>query len=126
MEKLQFVSSLLVVDCHTKASGLWQDYVSASSTNFDVGFLLFIQCVGVAQLVSGFLLEEIIPYVAVHFECLWVGGEVESLLCHHSGSETLTVFYTSLSIFYRHVPFICGSPLFKLQLAKAWSTDTFS
>ena len=65
MEKLQFVSSLLVVDCHTKASGLWQDYVSASSTNFDVGFLLFIQCVGVAQLVLGFFSVQIASYAAV-------------------------------------------------------------
>lgn len=34
-------------------------------------FPLFTCCVGVAQLVSGFLPEGIIPYVAVDLVCLW-------------------------------------------------------
>lgn len=50
---------------------IWWDCVSASSTCFDVGFSLFIQCVGVSQLALGFLSEEIVPYVAVDVVCLW-------------------------------------------------------
>ena len=45
---------------------LWWDYVSVSTIYFDVGFFfMFIQCVGVAQVVWGFL-----SYVAVDLVCL--------------------------------------------------------
>lgn len=50
---------------------LWQDCVSASPLYFNVGFFSFVQCVGVAHPVFGFLSEEIVLYVATDLVCLW-------------------------------------------------------
>lgn len=50
---------------------LWQYCVSAFPNPFKVDIILFIQCVGVAQLVSGFLSEGSVLYVAVDWMYPW-------------------------------------------------------
>lgn len=56
---------------------------------FDVGVCLLNQCVGVFHLVSGFLSEGFVLYVAVDLVCLWKEGTFRSLLCHHLDLELL-------------------------------------
>ena len=48
-------------------SGIYLRCVSIFPTHFRVGIFSFSLCAGVAQLVSGFLSEEIAPHVALHF-----------------------------------------------------------
>ena len=51
--------------------GLWGESVSAFLTLFDVGFFFFFsfaQCVGVTQLVSGFISERIIQVLCFYFK----------------------------------------------------------
>lgn len=40
-------------------------------------FFLFALCIGIAQLISGFLLEEIVPRVVVHSVRPWEEGGVQ-------------------------------------------------
>lgn len=51
--------------------GLWQDCFSASPSHLSMGVFSFVWCIWVTQLVSGFLSEGIIPYLAVDSVCPW-------------------------------------------------------
>lgn len=64
---------LAVVFCHALVGGVRDKIVPQRLLLISVWvfFSLFAQCVGATQLVSEFLLEGIVPYVAVHSVCLW-------------------------------------------------------
>lgn len=51
--------------------GLWWDCVWGFPTHVSVGFFLFSWCIRANQLVSGFISEGIILYIAEHSVCLW-------------------------------------------------------
>ena len=54
--------------------GLFQECVSAFPTCFDVGIFSVTQCVGVTQLVSGFLSERIDLFSSEHSVYPWEEG----------------------------------------------------
>ena len=58
--------------------------VSPFPTSFNVGIFLLAHCVGVAQLVSGFLSDRVALCVAVHFVWSWEKGS--------SGASYVTIF----------------------------------
>ena len=57
-EKLGFGGSLSILRPCSRALSLCQECVPASPTYFYMGIFSATQCVGLTQLVSGFLLEE--------------------------------------------------------------------
>lgn len=60
---------------------------------FDVGIFSFTRCVGVTQLVSGFLSKVIALFIAVYLVCLWEQGSSRVLLCYHLGQPPVHSFY---------------------------------
>lgn len=75
--------------------GSWWECILAFSLHFSVGVFSFIQCVGVTQLVSGYLSERIAPYIAI--PSVYLGGRaLRSLLCCHFG---LLCLFLNLSVF---------------------------
>lgn len=58
----------------------WQECVSAFPSYFSVGIFSLIWCVGVIQLISGFISEVIVLYVVVYLLCLWRRGIQEPML----------------------------------------------
>lgn len=71
--------------------GLWQECVSASPARVSVGILSVSQCVGVTELVSGFLPEGIAPCVATYSVC-----QCEK---RNSGAFYVTILVQSLPVF---------------------------
>lgn len=62
--------------CH--GWGLWQEYVSAFPTHFDVSTFSFTQRVGITQRFSEYLSQGIASYVAIHSVCPWKEGNSEA------------------------------------------------
>lgn len=83
-EKLRTMSALLVV-CYCARNEVCEKNVSSLSYPFDVGARggsLFVQCIGVTQLISRFLPEGI--FLCVDVDLVSVErGEFKSHLCHH-------------------------------------------
>ena len=70
--------------------GLWQHWGLCLTLSycFQCRFFSSVGCVGVPQLVSGFLSEGIVPSVAMHPVCLWEGGN-SGAFCRHLGQLLL-------------------------------------
>lgn len=80
--------------------GSWQNCVSTPSTRFNVDFPHLPDMKQSAQLILGFLSEEIVPQVATDSVCLWGGGEFRILLCQHLELEPriyLDLFLSSVT-----------------------------
>lgn len=60
-------------------------------TCIDVGIFPFSLCVGVTQLVSGFLLQGIDPHVALHLGGSTEVGKFGNLLCYHLSPSPMSV-----------------------------------
>lgn len=68
------VSFLPIVFCHALVGGVYDKIVPQRQLLISMWvffFFLFAQSVGATQLVSKFLLEGIVPYVAIGSACLW-------------------------------------------------------
>ena len=72
-KKLEAENSLLTV-WRCARGEVYGQGLSAFPTHFSGVILSFIGCVGVAQLVSGFISEVIALCVALHLVCLWEEG----------------------------------------------------